>query len=198
MRLNFFLPLKLVFMAFMSILFYSCEENVQQAVTEEPSKQNFFVDVSECTLVDSLLKDGDVLEILASSGNISSSTKMDFYLLFLVKSLRTGDTLNVLSTNFYKARIDDPQVNFVSQDNVMGKIIGNIDQINENESTPIAELKEKNFDKVYYDTDYIQVDVRKYPAVIGSIGDKVGEGDISNVLNKLDGLIKKSKDSTGN
>lgn len=140
------------------------------------SKYNhFLVDISEFTINDSILKDGDSVQILGSSGNLSENDKdkMDFYNLVVVKSLKTGDTVNVLVTNYFMADLNNPITQFISNTSQTGMAVDNI--LNQAlkgkaEDIKIEDIKLRKFDKVFYDKEYIQVDVRNFPAITGNLG----------------------------
>ncbi|MBU2019502.1 MAG: hypothetical protein KJ941_07645, partial [Bacteroidetes bacterium] len=120
----------------------------------------FLIDVSEFTISNDLLKDGDYVEILGASGNLSSEHKMDFYNLIVVRSLESGDTINILCTNYFQINPNNPKTRFISNTTKMGKLIENASTANTGDD--LDNLEPKKFDKVFYDTDYIQLDIRKY------------------------------------
>lgn len=140
----------------------------------------FMVDISEFTIVDGVLKDGDSVEILGASGNITEDVKMSFYNLVVVRSLRTGDTVNVLTTSFSQQDLDDGITRFFSNASFVGKLLED-SQLRDEEgesSFDVQHLKAKTFKKVLYDTDYIQVNVKHYPSITGTLGDYQIIGDL--------------------
>lgn len=137
----------------------------------------FMVDASEFKINDTVLKDGEEVEILGSSGNLTKEHKIDFYNLVVVRSLETGDTVNVLVTSFFQADLNDPKTKFLSNSSIMGKIMENSDDLNKLDN--VKDIKAKKYSKVFYDAEYIQVDVRNYPAIAGSLGDFTIEGDLN-------------------
>lgn len=138
----------------------------------------FMVDVSEFKIDNSVLKDGAEVEILGASGNLSPEHEIDFYILYVVKSMETGDTINVLATTFYRTDLNPSQANFVSNSSVMGKLLEHNDASEKLQGTNIKDLKAKKFKKVFYDTEFIDLDVRKFPAVTGSLGNYSIEGNL--------------------
>lgn len=139
----------------------------------------FMVDISEFSINDTILKDGDYVEILGSSGNLTREHEIDFYNLVVVRSEETGNTINVLVTNFYQADLNNPRTRFISNSSLMGKLIENASNSEQLDGTNIKDLKSKSYSKVFYDSEYIQVDVRNYPAITGNLGDYTIEGNIS-------------------
>ena len=128
-------------------------------------------DISEFKIDNDILKDGDRVEILGSSGNLTEEHTIDFYSLVVVKSLETGDTVNVLVTNYFMSDLNDPETVFMSNSSVAGKLMERTFDAEKLEGQDINNLKAKSFKKVFYDREYIQVDVRNYPSITGTLGD---------------------------
>jgi len=154
---------KLLAITILTTTLFSCSEELKDL---EP----FMVDLSEFTLNDTILKDGDYVQILGSSGNLTEEHKIDFYNLVVVKSERTGDTVNVLVTNFFMADLNDPRTQFLSNASFGGKVVENFENLKEIDDFKINDVKAKTYNKVLYDSEYIQVDVREYPAITGNLG----------------------------
>lgn len=131
----------------------------------------FMVDISEFKINDSILRDGDYVEILGSSGNLTKEHEIDFYNLVVVRSEKTGDTINVLVTNFYQSDLNNPRTRFISNSSLMGKLVENVENTEKLDGKNIKDLKSKSYNKVFYDSEFIQVDIRKYPAITGNLGD---------------------------
>lgn len=129
--------------------------------------EKFIVDVSEFTINDSILKDGDYVRVLGASGNLKGEYEIDFYNLVVVKSMKTGDTINVLATNYHSPDVKSEKIQFVSNQSMIGKLFDNHNNLEVLENANINDLKPKTYNKVFYDTEYIRVDVRKYPAITG-------------------------------
>jgi hypothetical protein len=161
---NLFFNLLLVFGVF------SCADS-----ETEKDLTPFMVDVTQFKIDTSILKDGEKVEILGSSGNLTEKHKIDFYNLVVVRSLESGDTVNVLLTNFFQAT-SNPETVFMSNSSIMGKAFENSDELQE--GVDINKIPSKKFSKVFYDTEFIEVDVRKYPAIPGNLGDFTIEGEL--------------------
>jgi hypothetical protein len=132
------------------------------------------VDISEFTIDTTALRDGDEVEILGLSDKIKFDHKRDFYELIVVKSKRTGDTINVLGTDFFKFDFYNRRATFISSHTLVGKVFAlsmesTLSLDNAVDIEHIDNLAEKKFKRVFYDTDFITLDVRGYPAVTGNL-----------------------------
>ena len=137
---------------------------------------NYLVDISEFNIQNDILKDGDYVEILGSTDKVTKDDQQNFYNLVVVKCEETGDTVNVLVTSFFQSDLNNPRTRFISNSSVVGKIFersGDLEKLNGDD---LRELEPKSFDKVFYDHDFIQVDVRQYPSIAGTLGDYTIEG----------------------
>jgi hypothetical protein len=146
--------------------------------SREEYLNKFMVDVSEFTIDNSLLKDGDYVQILGSSGNLTREDPINFYNLVVVVSEQTGDTINVLVTNYYMADLNNKRTRFISNSSVIGKLTERATEADKLDGINVKDLKAKAFEKVFYDSEYIQLDVRRFPAVTGTLGYEI-EGDLS-------------------
>lgn len=133
--------------------------------------ERFMVDVSEFSINNEVLNDGEYVEILGCSGNLTKNHKIDFYNLVVVKSEKTGDTINVLVTNFYQPDLANRRTRFISNTSLVGKIFEDASNSEEFVGKNIDSLKSKSYDKVFYDTEYIHGNVRKYQSITGNLGD---------------------------
>lgn len=144
--------------------------------SEPKSLEDFMVDISEFKINNSILKDGDSVEIIGSTGNLTIKHKIDFYNLIVVRSIKTGDTINVLVTNFFETDLNNPITRFLSNSTDIGKIYENIENSKSLGGKKIKNLRSKSYKKVFYDSEFIQTDVRKYPATTGNLADfKISE-----------------------
>lgn len=142
--------------------------------TKPKDLSNYLVKVSTFKINETILNQGDYVEILGCSGNLTNKHKLEFYNLFIVRSVKTGDTINVLATNFYLAKEQYQKTRFISPNSVMSKIVS-LDNYKDLDGVNLNELKTPKFDKVLYDREYIKTNVKKYPAIIGALGDYTGE-----------------------
>ncbi len=131
----------------------------------------YLVDISEFNIQNGVLKDGDFVEILGSTDKISLEGEHDFYNLIVVKSEETGDTINVLLTSFYQTDLNNPRTQFISNSSLAGKLLERSRELKDLTNDKLNNLKAKTFEKVFYDHDFIQVDVRQYPSIPGTLGE---------------------------
>lgn len=143
--------------------------------------EEFMVPISKFTIDNTLLKDGDFVEILGASGNLTLEHEHDFYNLIVVRSERTGDTINVLSTSFFMLNESNPRTQFISNSSTIGKMMENSSEVKESKDFDPKKLKAKKFSKVLVDTEFIPIDVRKYPTVIGVFATIEGNEDIEDL-----------------
>lgn len=118
-----------------------------------------------------ILKDGEEIEIIGKSDKITPEHKIDFYNLVVVRSLETGDTINVLATTFIHPGQNGAHVKYISTESTHGLILEAQSDKKDLNDGNINDLKAKRFNKVFYDKDFIQEDVRRFPTIIGIIGD---------------------------
>ncbi|MEO9257621.1 MAG: hypothetical protein ABI207_04515, partial [Crocinitomicaceae bacterium] len=60
----------------------------------------------------------------------------------------------------------------------VGKIFERSTNFDQIKNKKLKDIKPKTFKKVLYDTEYIQIDVRKYPSITGNLGDYYISGDL--------------------
>lgn len=157
-----------------TILIASCNN-------EPKNLDEFMVDISEFQIDTTVLKDGDYVRILGSSGNLTEEHSIDFYTLIVVQSLESGDTINVLMTNFYQTDLNDTETRFMSNSSMMGRIVERNNHPDVFDGKKLEDVSPLKYDKVFYDQEYIQVDVRNYPAITGNLGDWVIEGNLDDI-----------------
>lgn len=153
----------LVFSTVLSLLLSSCNN-------QRVDIDRYLVDISEFTIQNDILKDGDYIEILGSTDKLSMEGVHDFYNLVVVKSEATGDTINILLTSFYQADLNIPRIQFFSNSSTIGKVMERAKELKDLSNEQINNLASKTFEKVFYDHDFIQVDVRQYPSIPGTLG----------------------------
>ncbi len=156
----------------------SCS-NTPDDLNETRDLRNLMVDVSEFRIEKNVLKDGEHVEIIGLTGNLTGKEKFDFYNLAVVRSEETGDTINVLLTTFYNMDLNGKHTQFISNNSPMGLLLDNHGNPEKIKNTNIKDLKPKTFEQVFYDTEYISEDVRKYPAITGNFGNFTIQQDAS-------------------
>ena len=139
----------------------SCGEN-------KPDIEQYMVDISEFKIDTTYLKDGEKVKVIGASNKLTEDDKIDFYTLVVVQSLKTGKKINVLTTSYFFADQKNTVLTYMSNRSKNGLIMENMDNLG---GKNINDLKPKKFTKVFYDTEFIQTDVRGLPTVIGNIGE---------------------------
>ncbi len=130
----------------------------------------FMVDISEFKIDNTILQNGDYVEVIGCSGNLTTEHKIDFYNLVVAVSERTGDTVNILVTSFFNINLNGRRTQFLSNATETGKIMESALNGDVIEGTNVNTLKAKSYSKVFYDSEFIQVDVREYATVTGILG----------------------------
>lgn len=118
-----------------------------------------------------ILKDGAEIEIIGKSDKITPEHKIDFYNLVVVRSLETGDTVNVLATTFINQGQNGAYMKFISTESTHGLILEAQSDKKDLKNKNLNDLKPKRFNKVFYDKEFLPADVRRFPTIIGIIGD---------------------------
>jgi hypothetical protein len=118
-----------------------------------------------------ILQDGDEIEIIGKSDKITHEHKIDFYNLVVVRSVETGDTINVLATTFIQPGQNGSYMKFISTESKHGLILEAQSDKEDLNNKNLNDLKPKRFNKVFYDTEFLPADVRRFPTIIGIIGD---------------------------
>lgn len=137
---------------------------------------DFMVDIDKFQLNDTVLVDGETVEILGMSGNIPVGTDIDFYNLVVVRSLENGDTVNVLCSSDFIIIGGVRRMKFQGENSDFTKLLNNAlnnEDFRELESSGEIDtntLINYSFDRVMWDTEYIQTDVMQYQSIIGSLG----------------------------
>lgn len=118
-----------------------------------------------------ILQDGAEIEIIGMSDKITPEHKIDFYNLVVVRSLETGDTVNVLATTFINQGQNGAYMKFISTESAHGLILEAQSDKKDLNNINMNDLKPKRFNKVFYDKDFLHADLKRYPTIIGIIGD---------------------------
>ena len=132
--------------------------------------EDSLVDISKFKMDDTALEDGEDVKIIGASGNLTSEDEMDFYNLVVVKSLKTGKTVNVLMPDYIYVDGGNRNVQFISFKGEMGRLIGATKSGSFEKGQNIKDVKPKEYDRVLYDKEFIKVNVYDNPTIIGSLG----------------------------
>jgi len=131
----------------------------------------YMVSPSQFKMDPYILKDGDEVEIIGKSDKVSLEHKIDFYNLVVVRSIKTGDTINVLATTFIHPGKNGNYMKFISPESSFGLILEAQSNNNDLDGKNLKNMKAKKFNKVLYDKEFISANVQRYPSIIGLIGD---------------------------
>ena len=113
------------------------------------------LNIKQFKLTKNALVNHEEVIVLACSENREGG-KEDYLTHMLVQSVKTGDTVNVLFHGPHEVYGEDIK-SFISPDDIFFKA-------NRNKDFDIYSFK-----KVYSNPDYISIDWRKYPSIIGDV-----------------------------
>jgi hypothetical protein len=140
-----------------------------------------------------ILQDGAEIEIIGKSDKITPEHKIDFYNLVVVRSIETGDTINVLATTFIHQGQNGAYMKFISTESAHGKILEAQSDQKDLNNINMNDLKPKRFNKVFYDKDFLPADLKRYPTIIGIIGDYTIINDVekqNDIDEAIDSLLE--------
>jgi len=111
-------------------------------------------DLSEFDLEKNALENHEEVIVLGTSENPENGNE-DYFIHMIVKSVKSGDTINVL---FWGARetYGEEIKSFIAPDDIFLNI--------ENKKIDLKSIK-----KVYSNPEYIDINWRKYPSIIGKV-----------------------------
>lgn len=134
--------------------------------------EDHLIELSKFELQSDILLDGDEVEIIGASGNLTQETHGSFYNLVVVKSVKSGDTINVLMSSWAMLSTSNPYTQFVSVESTAGKLLDSKfrDELVKQKNVKIDEIQVKSFDFVFLDEEFIQIDVTRFPCIIGNLG----------------------------
>lgn len=135
-------------------------------------EKNTFWDITKFKIDESALVDSEEIKILyASNGPEQNKDKLFFYHVVVV-SVKTGDTINILSTinNNFKESDQYKVYNFLNQNN-FDSIENKFDSAQISHSSLLDNsLKTSTISKVVRDTNFDNIADNSYPTIIGFIG----------------------------
>jgi hypothetical protein len=150
------------FLSSLVFLLLACKPNTS-TVDLDP----FMVDVSEFKMDTTVLQNSDKVQILGCSNKTTKDQKIDFYNLVVVKSLATGDTINILAVNYFPVNLDNPEIMF-TKENALASLV--FRYIETGPDVKNLKLTPKKITKVLYDTEFIQYNSRHLPTITGYLG----------------------------
>lgn len=140
-----------------------------QSCGSDKNLDQYLVDVSKFNMDETALKDGEKVRIIGASGNLTNDDEMNFYNLIVVESLETGNVVNVLMVNYIFVDENNRDLNFISFETEMGKLMGATGNDGTVKGKNIDDLEIPKFDKVLYDTEYLTEDLYGNPTIIGGL-----------------------------
>lgn len=140
-----------------------------------------------------ILQDGAEIEIIGMSDKITTEHKIDFYNLVVVRSVETGDTINVFATIYVHLNQHKKNMKFISTESPGGLILEAQSDKKDLNNINMTDLKPKRFNKVFYDKEFLSSDVKRFPTIIGIIGDYTIINDVekqNDIDNAIDSLLE--------
>jgi hypothetical protein len=140
-----------------------------------------------------ILQDGAEIEIIGMSDKITPEHKIDFYNLVVVRSVETGDTINVFATIYVHPNQHRKNMKFISTESPSGLILEAQSDKKDLNNINMNDLKPKRFNKVFYDKDFLPADLKRYPTIIGIIGDYTIINDVekqNDIDEAIDSLLE--------
>lgn len=159
---NRFLPAAVVIVVLSGLL--ACtSSNEKKAINPA-----FMRNISEFRMDTSALHDGEQIEVLCASDQLFPSDKVDYYVHVVAVSRETGDTVNIFATAMMQLNGDNRMTEFHSAETEMAKIYQNLNNVKSGSN--VKDLKSNQFSKVYSDPEFIALETRHFPSIVGLIG----------------------------
>lgn len=164
-----------------TILFYT--SIFSAIVLSSCSKSYEFWDISKFKITETALENDEVVKVIYESGGPEGNTDMDFYYHHIVISLKTGDTVNVLSSvnnEFFKEGDKEKIYSFMTHNDEILKAIKNY-KIQSEKGLVSEEMNLESFKdvklnpitKVVRNPSDDHISMNPYPTIVGIIGYKI-------------------------
>lgn len=164
------LKITFLFIVVLTLLLVGCGKNYE------------YWDLSKFKIDTNALKDGDEIKLLYTSQGPDYNQNQEYYIHVVVVNLKTGDTVNILTTdnNGFDARSADKVYNYYDMNNIasVASRLWSSDSTTLKEIRNVSEIKNiklKQIDKVARDPEFDHIADNKFPTVIGSIGQTSNE-----------------------
>lgn len=153
---------QLVLLILISCSFSSCKNTPE------------YWEISKFNLVKGALIDGEEIRLVYTSRSPDSNKDLEYYVHFVVVSVQSGDTVNVLSPKSIAIEgvSADDVFNYFDQINIASKLLQgdfndlkSIDDVQE-----LTKATAKKINKVVRDPKFDNIADNTHPTVIGSIG----------------------------
>ena|SRR5688572_11650675 len=146
-----------------------------------------FTDISTFTIDTTALKNGEQVSIFYFSGGPEDNKlKGQYYYRYIVASMETGDTVNVLCPVMFDLSNENYIKYFHRNDSEISLIVQNLDKIGTG-SENIRNMSPKNITQVVCNHHYKKVEHNHYPTTIGIFAETVTQTKPTNILDELEG-----------
>ncbi len=152
-----------LFFLMLTILFAACNS----------SSRYKFWDISKFRMDKTALKDQEEIKLFYTSQGPDNNEKLEYYIHVIAISLKSGDTVNILTTANNGFTMDDKErvFNYFDEDSYVTKsLLIDTDKLTDGNPTDIDKLETKKITKVARDPKFDKLADNNYPTVIGSIG----------------------------
>jgi hypothetical protein len=125
-----------------------------------------FWDISKFNIVDTALKDNEPIKLLYLSKGPDNNDDFDYYFHIVAVSLKTGDTVNILTPveNGFTLEDKEKEFNYFDKNNIATK------NLYLSRDEPQKDYLNKKIQKVARDPKFDNIADNKFPTVVGAIG----------------------------
>ena len=132
-----------------------------------------FWDISKFHMAKNALQDKEEIKLFYTSQGPDNNEKMEYYIHVIAISLKTGDTVNILTTanNGFTMEDKERAFNYFNEDNIVTKSLQmDTEKMKEGQPVEMDKPEMKKITKVARDTKFDKIADNNFPTVIGSIG----------------------------
>ena len=125
-----------------------------------------FWDISKFNLVDTALKNNEPIKLFYSSRGPNNNDDFDYYFHIIAISLKTGDTVNILTPVEHGFTLEDKEkeFNYFDRNDIATR------NLYLSRDEPQKDYSTKKIQKVARDPNFDKIADNKFPTVIGTIG----------------------------
>ena len=132
-----------------------------------------FWDISKFRMDKNALADNEEIKLFYTSQGPDNNEKLEYYIHVIAISLKTGDTVNILTTANNGFTMEDKErvFNYFDEDSYVTKSLSiDTEKLIDGKPPEINELETKKITKVARDIKFDNIADNIFPTVIGSIG----------------------------